>query len=178
MKYIEILSLAIFAFTYYFFGLIKASLVLSITSLLTLPYLLRRRSKGDKENDFQILSSILVIIMGMLTAITGNSSIIKMKPSILYSSLAFFIYILSLKEIYLIKKIFERILLLEDVTWKKLSTVFSYFFIFLAILNEIVWRNFEDSDWVSFKIIFCPLATFMFFASIFYVYRKNLINKK
>ena len=26
------------------------------------------------------------------------------------------------------------------------------FFLFLAILNEIVWRNFSTDDWVSFKV--------------------------
>ena len=29
---------------------------------------------------------------------------------------------------------------------------FSFFFIFLAILNEIVWRNYSTDTWVTFKL--------------------------
>ena len=48
------------------------------------------------------------------------------------------------------------------------------FFIFLAILNEIVWRNFTSDQWVFFKVwIIFPLT--MFFM-IFFVL--PLINKK
>ena len=36
------------------------------------------------------------------------------------------------------------------------------FFLVLAGLNEIVWRNFSDGTWVTFKAIGLTLAMFLF----------------
>ncbi len=177
MRYFEIFSLIVFAIVYYAFDIIKASFALSLLSLLILPYLLRLRLRGENKHDFSILSNVLMVIMGGMTAITGDSSIIKMKPSILYLSLAFAIYFFSSKEIFFIKKLFEKILILEDTEWKKLSMKFVYFFILLALLNEIIWRNFAESTWVSFKTIACPMITLLFFMGILYLNRKNMIGK-
>ena len=33
------------------------------------------------------------------------------------------------------------------LTWR-----WAFFFVFLAVLNEIVWRNFSTDFWVSFKL--------------------------
>src|SRR5690606_1070792 len=36
--------------------------------------------------------------------------------------------------------------------WTVLTFRWACFFAFLAVLNEIVWRNFSESFWISFKI--------------------------
>ncbi|MDD9329883.1 MAG: septation protein IspZ, partial [Bartonella sp.] len=35
-------------------------------------------------------------------------------------------------------------------------------FIFLAVLNEIIWRNFSDNFWTNFKVFGVMPLTFLF----------------
>ena len=63
---------------------------------------------------------------------------------------------------------------MDDKTWKKLTIRWSFFFIFLAILNEIVWRNFT-SDWVFFKVwIIFPLTLFFMIFFVLPLINKNI----
>jgi len=51
---------------------------------------------------------------------------------------------------------------LTEPGWRKLTLRWALFFIGMAVLNEIVWRNVSTDAWVSFKAFgFLPL-TFIF----------------
>jgi len=52
----------------------------------------------------------------------------------------------------LMKYILSSALPLQESAWKILSYRFTGFFIVMAIINEIVWRNFEELTWVKFKV--------------------------
>ena len=41
---------------------------------------------------------------------------------------------------------------LNEEGWHKLNFRWAYFFVFLAILNEIVWRTQPETTWVNFKV--------------------------
>ena len=41
---------------------------------------------------------------------------------------------------------------LSEEGWNKLNFRWAYFFVFLAILNEIVWRTQPETTWVNFKV--------------------------
>ncbi|MDY6962963.1 MAG: septation protein A, partial [Pseudomonadota bacterium] len=48
--------------------------------------------------------------------------------------------------------VFNAAFNLDALGWKKLSFRWGLFFLFLAVLNEVVWRNFSDDVWVNFKV--------------------------
>ena len=54
---------------------------------------------------------------------------------------------------------------LDDEGWKKLTFRWGLFFFFLAIVNEVVWRNFSESFWVGFKLWGMTGLSFLFIAS-------------
>jgi intracellular septation protein len=61
---------------------------------------------------------------------------------------------------------------LNDVGWNILTIRWGIFFVVMAILNEIIWRNFSTDFWVSFKVFgFLPLTI------IFTILQQNLIKK-
>ena len=64
----------------------------------------------------------------------------------------------------LLKKIFKSSFELDDLGWTKLNNRWAYFFIFLAILNEIVWRTQPETTWVNFKVWGMLPITFIFTA--------------
>ena len=60
---------------------------------------------------------------------------------------------------------------LNEIGWDKLNFRWAYFFIFLAILNEIVWRTQPETTWVNFKV-------WGILTNYFYIYCfSNTINK-
>ena len=48
--------------------------------------------------------------------------------------------------------VFNAAFQLDAEGWRKLTLRWGIFFLFLAVLNEVVWRNFSDDVWVSFKV--------------------------
>ena len=54
---------------------------------------------------------------------------------------------------------------LNDEGWDKLNYRWASFFLFLAFLNELVWRTQTESFWVSFKVWGILPLTIIFTAS-------------
>tara|TARA_B110000014_G_C19726103_1_gene379315 strand:- start:296 stop:601 length:306 start_codon:yes stop_codon:yes gene_type:complete len=96
-----------------------------------------------------------------------------MKPTIinfLFAGVLFFSKYFTQEPI--LKKLFQNSLSLEQEGWKKLNYRWIYFFIFVAILNEVVWRTQPEATWVNFKVWGLLPITFLFTAS-----QVPLINK-
>ena len=96
-----------------------------------------------------------------------------MKPTIiniLFAAVLFFGRYFTQKP--LLKKIFQNAFELEDEGWKKLNYRWIGFFIFVAILNEIIWRTQSEAFWVNFKVWGLLPISFLFAAS-----QITLINK-
>ena len=78
---------------------------------------------------------------------------------------------------FFLKKNFLQILFksafnLDEIGWSKLNNRWAYFFIFLALLNEVVWRTQSEAMWVNFKVWGILPLTFIFTA-----FQIPLINK-
>ncbi|BFD45715.1 MAG: hypothetical protein DMENIID0002_03610 [Rickettsia endosymbiont of Sergentomyia squamirostris] len=58
---------------------------------------------------------------------------------------------------------FNHFVQLEDKNWNILSYRSAGFLLFMAVLNEIIWRNFAESTWVIFKIFGAIPITIIFF---------------
>ena len=96
-----------------------------------------------------------------------------MKPTIinlLFAGVLFFGKFFSQKP--LLKIFFKTALNLENEGWKKLNDRWISFFIFIAILNEIVWRTQTEAFWVNFKVWGLLPISFLFAVS-----QITLINK-
>ena len=61
---------------------------------------------------------------------------------------------------------------LNDEGWRKLNIRWMFFFIFLAILNELIWRTQSEEFWVNFKVWGMLPITIIFTA-----FQIPLINK-
>ena len=72
----------------------------------------------------------------------------------------------------LLKVFFQNAFDLEDEGWKKLNYRWIGFFLFVAILNEIIWRTRTEAFWVNFKVWGLLPISFLFAAS-----QISLINK-
>ena len=120
-----------------------------------------------------LTSGVLITFFGGLTLYFDNKIFFYMKPTIinlLFAVVLFFGKYFTQKP--LLKIFFQNAFNLEDEGWKKLNYRWIGFFIFMAILNEIVWRTQSEAFWVNFKVWGLLPISFIFAASQF-----PLINK-
>ncbi len=113
-----------------------------------------------------LITFVMVVIFGMLTLYLQDDFFIKVKPTIV--NVMFGVAILGtlfLFKIPVMKLLFDGPFKLDDVGWTKLSFRWGCFFLFLALVNEVVWRNFSSDFWVAFKLwgVMPMTITFMLF---------------
>jgi len=120
-----------------------------------------------------LIGGIIITLFGGLTLYFDNKIFFYMKPTIinlLFAGILFFGKFFSKKP--LLKIFFQTAFNLENEGWKKLNDRWIVFFIFVAILNELVWRTQSEVFWVNFKVWGLLPISFIFAASQF-----PLINK-
>ncbi|MBX4336001.1 septation protein A [Bartonella raoultii] len=109
-----------------------------------------------------LISGIFVLVFGSLTLWLHNETFIKMKPTIINSLFAFILFGGLFLKKSLLRYVLDSTLKLDDIGWQKLTYRWAFFFIFLALLNEIIWRNFSDNFWTSFKVFGVMPITILF----------------
>ena len=115
-----------------------------------------------------LIGGIIITLFGGLTLYFNNPIFIYMKPTIVN---VIFAGTLIISKVFFNKNFLKFFLQtafqLNEIGWDKLNFRWAYFFIFLAILNEIVWRSFapeKEYIWVNFKVWGILPLTFIFTA--------------
>lgn len=114
-----------------------------------------------------LVTGVIVLIFGALTIMFGDQTFIQLKPTVVNLLFALALTIGLLTGRSLIKIVLGEVIKLQDEGWRKLTIRWIAFFIFLAILNEIVWRNFSFQFWTGFKLFgIMPLSMIFMLAQI------------
>ena len=119
-----------------------------------------------------LFSAIIILIFGGLTIWLRDETFIKMKPTILYLLFASILALGLLRGRSYLQTLMGNTLPMSNIGWLIITRRFTMFFIFLAVLNECIWRWFSTDFWVSFKTFGLPLLLLVFFFS-----QANLIQK-
>ena len=112
-----------------------------------------------------LIGGIIISLFGGLTLYFNNPVFLYMKPTII--NIIFAIVLIYGKKIFnknFLKFFFKTAFQLDEAGWDKLNFRWAYFFIFLAFINEIVWRTQPESTWVNFKVWGMLPLTFIFTA--------------
>jgi len=99
-----------------------------------------------------LISGIVVFVFGALTLWLQNDTFIKMKPTIVNSLFGFILLGGLVFGKSLLGYVFHAAFKLDDDGWRKLTLRWGLFFLVLAVMNEVVWRNFSTDFWVAFKV--------------------------
>lgn len=99
-----------------------------------------------------ILTTVLVVGFGGLTLWLNDPSFIKMKPTMVNLLFAVVLAGGLLFGRNLLQLLLGEAFRLTELGWRLLTYRWIGFFIALAVLNEIVWRNFSETTWASFKV--------------------------
>ena len=150
--------LAFFA-VYYFRDIFAATLVFMVATAISLSvsWLLVRRIAP-----MPLFTAVIIFVFGGLTIWLQDETFIKLKPTIvnllfaglLGGGLAFGRNPLRM--------LFASAFSLTDEGWRQLTLRWVFFFILMAIGNEIVWRNFSTDFWVNYKVFGILPLTILF----------------
>jgi intracellular septation protein len=99
-----------------------------------------------------LVTGVVVLVFGGLTLLLQDETFIKMKPTIVNLLFGSTLLIGLAFGRSLLGYVFDSVFRLDDEGWRKLTFRWGVFFFVLAVLNEIVWRNFTDDMWVNFKV--------------------------
>lgn len=98
------------------------------------------------------VSGVVVMVFGTLSIWLQDETFIKMKPTIVNTLFGVVLLGGLLFGKALLGYVFNAAFNLDEMGWRKLTIRWGVFFLFLAVLNEVVWRNFSDDFWVNFKV--------------------------
>jgi len=99
-----------------------------------------------------LVTGVVVLVFGGLTLYFQDSLFIKLKPTIVNVMFGTVLLGGMLFGQSLLKYVFGDVYKLREEGWTVLTLRWGLFFFVLALLNEIVWRNFSDDFWVAFKV--------------------------
>jgi intracellular septation protein len=153
---LELGPLALFFAAYSRFNIYVATGVLMASVIVTLAvsYAVLKRIPV-----MPLVTAVIVLIFGSLTLFFHDETLIKIKPTALYLLFAASLFAgLALKK-PILKILFDGALHVTEKGWRLLTWRWAFFFVALAVLNEVVWRTQTTDVWVKFKTFgFLPLT--------------------
>ncbi|HET9132269.1 MAG TPA: septation protein A [Terriglobia bacterium] len=109
-----------------------------------------------------LITSVFVLVFGGLTLWLQDDHFIKMKPTIVNALFASILFGGLLTNRVFLKIVFGDVMKLSEEGWRLLTLRWAVFFVFLAVLNEVMWRGFSTDTWVAFKVFGIMPITFVF----------------
>jgi intracellular septation protein len=126
-----------------------------------------------------LFSGVMVVILCGLTIWLHNETFIKVKPTIYYALVAALLAFGLATGKPLLKSVLGSSYPgLDEEGWRKLTRNWAVFFLFLAALNEAVWRNSSTEFWVGFKLWGAIPLTFLFAAANVPMLLKHGLNSE
>ncbi len=123
-----------------------------------------------------LIGGIVISVFGGLTLYFNNPIFLYMKPTIINIIFAIILFIgRAFFNKNLLKYFFQNAFQIDEIGWDKLNNRWMLFFIFLALVNELVWRTQTEVVWVNFKVWGILPLTFVFTALQIPVINKHKI---
>ena len=116
-----------------------------------------------KLSRMQLMTLVLVIVMGGMSVWLNDERFIKMKPTLLYLAFGGILGVGLLQGKSYLSAVMDEALPMQPEGWMILTRRLTAFFLALAIANEAVWRLMSTEAWVNFKTFGLTAAMFGFF---------------
>lgn len=111
-----------------------------------------------------VVGAGFVLLFGGLTLWLQDDLFIKIKPTLVNLLFATVLFAAHLTRRNVLKRILGTVLSLSDEGWRTLAIRWAWFFLLLAVLNEVVWRTMSTDTWVNFKVFGIMPLTLLFSA--------------
>ena len=112
------------------------------------------------------LSAVLVVVMGGITLYFHDARFIQMKPTLIYAILAAILFAGLIRRKPVLKWLFGEIFPgLSETGWLKLTRNWAFFFLFLALANEVLRARLSFDAWLTVKVWGVTIVSIIFAAA-------------
>jgi len=143
------------------------ALIIAVVISVALGLLLEKKTPV-----FPIVGLTLVLVLGLLTLLSGNEDFIKLKPTIGKVLFAVIVGAGMLLRPSLLARALDGQVYLTELGWKVLALRWILIALVFAALNELTWRNFDTDTWIAFKAFVMPLSIISYIAITSYTANK------
>jgi intracellular septation protein len=99
-----------------------------------------------------MISGGAALVFGTLTLFFRDPRFLYMKPTIMNVLFASVMFWCAFRGKNPLKSLFGDAIKMTDAGWRRLTVRYGAFFLFVAVLNEIVWRTQPEQIWVLFRM--------------------------
>ncbi|WP_235043819.1 inner membrane-spanning protein YciB [Candidatus Kinetoplastidibacterium blastocrithidiae] len=151
-----------------------ATKAIVFTCIFQLAYIKFFHVKINKTN---IMSNLIIILLGGTTIFLENDLFIKTKPTIVYwiLGLTIFFYRIALNRNIVCTSLKNKIKLPKKI-WDYINKLWICFFIIMGCINIFIAFSgfFSEKEWVLFKIIGSPLVFIVFILIQLIIFKKHI----
>lgn len=111
-----------------------------------------------------VVGAGFVLLFGGLTLWLNDDLFIKLKPTLVNLLFAAVLFTAHVLRRNVLKHLLGAVMALTEEGWRILAWRWAWFFVVLAVLNEVVWRSLSTDAWVNFKVFGIMPLTLLFSA--------------
>ncbi|MCK0167759.1 septation protein IspZ [Jannaschia sp. S6380] len=130
-----------------------------------------------KLSVMQVVTAVLVTVFGGLSIWLNDERFFKMKPTMIYSLFAAILFAGLWRGRSLLSYVLSEAVPLNAEGWRILTWRMAWFFVALALANEVVWRTMSTDAWVNLRTFGIPIAMFLFIFSQVAMMQKYQVEK-
>jgi len=172
---VDFAPLLLFFVAYRLFGIYAATITVMIAAVAA-------AAMGwwfdRKVHPVPVATAVIVLIFGGLTLYLNNDTFIKMKPTMIYALFGAVLLGGLWFDRPFVRYVLGTTVTLEDRSWRTLTWRFGIFFLAMAVLNELIWRNFSSDIWVSYHVFGAIALTILFSISQVPFLLKHQVDSK
>jgi intracellular septation protein len=172
---LEMGPLILFFVVNYFYGIFAGTAILVVSTIISL---IVSKLLYKSIPMLAAFGCVAVVLFGSLTLIFDNDLFIKIKPTVVSLIIAGILLLGKVMGKNPLALVMQSSITLEEEGWTKLTWLWVFMFIVMAIANEIAWRNLTTDQWVSFKAFGIPVLSVFFGLLSLPILKKYQIEKK
>ena len=173
LKFITDFGPLLIFFTFYYKSGNNLSVAIPPLIVATLVAVLISYVMEKKVPYLPLMGGLIISVFGGLTLYFNNPVFLYIKPTIINIIFASVLFVgKNFLNKNFLKYFFQNAFQIDEMGWDKLNNRWMIFFVFLAFINELVWRTQAEVVWVNFKVWGILPLTFVFTA-----FQIPLINK-
>ncbi|KTD19493.1 septation protein A [Legionella israelensis] len=176
MKFLfDFFPIVLFFLGFKWFGIYYATAIAMSASLLQVVIY---RLKYQCYDKFQLISFLIILVLGGATLFLQNPWFIKWKPTGIYwlTALIFFLTTFIGKK-PVIQRMMENNISMPNKIWKRINLAWALFFLLMGIANLYVAYFYDTNVWVNFKL-FGGIGFTLIFVFIQAIYLTKHIDDK
>ena len=172
---LEMGPLILFFVVNYFYGIFAGTAILVVSTIISL---IVSKLLYKSIPMLAAFGCVAVVLFGGLTLVFDNDLFIKIKPTVVSLIIAGILLLGKVMGKNPLALVMQSSITLEEEGWTKLTWLWVFMFIVMAIANEIAWRNLTTDQWVSFKAFGIPVLSVFFGLLSLPILKKYQIEKK